>query len=854
MAKTPLMAQYKQVKDGYKDCLLFYRLGDFYELFYGDALTASHELELTLTGKNAGPEGRVPMCGIPFHAAEIYIYRLIQKGYKVAICEQLEDPKKAKGLVKRDVIRVITPGTILFENSIADKSNNYLIYIMEADKEIDAVLADVSTGECWWGVWDRKKEKDDFFDMLSVYSPAEAVCSVSDEFYGKLTSFCAARLGACLMSRSESEEEGDIPPAAASIDNDNVQLVFRRLSAYLKDVMKTEAATFHSVQPMREDHTLTLSEECLRNLEITRNMRDGGRKGTLLELLDYTHTAMGARLLKRWLERPLTDVNRITLRQNGIEELTTHMTELTNLEDMLSQVFDFERILGRIEANSTSPKDLLALKASLKMVPHIKNLLSGAGSVILKKLNAQIGIHGPVYDLLDRSMNENGTGNIRDRKYIKEGFSSELDEVRSLSENSQKYIADLEEREKEKTGIKLKIGFNNVFGYYFEISNANKIPVPPYYMRKQTLVNAERYITPELKEFEAKALTAKEKTEELELKIYQAVKAEIRPEIPDMQKTARALAQLDCLASLARAALKDRYVKPEITNAREGRITIKDGRHPMVEHALKREMFVPNDTELNHRDQEILVITGPNMAGKSTYMRQVAVLTIMAQVGSFIPARSASFSPVDRIFTRVGASDDISTGQSTFMVEMQEVSHILRNATKNSLILLDEIGRGTSTYDGMSIARAVVEYIDEKIHGFTLFATHYHELSDMADHSSHIKNYTVTVKERGKDITFLRRIVPGCADRSYGIHVARLAGLPESLLKRADDILQSLEEKDGVKPAAAPVRQGQDSSMGMDLFTSPIIDELANMDVMSKTPIEAMEILFRLSKEAKEGR
>lgn len=854
MAKTPLMAQYKQVKDGYKDCLLFYRLGDFYELFYDDALTASHELELTLTGKNAGPEGRVPMCGIPFHAAEIYIYRLIQKGYKVAICEQLEDPKKAKGLVKRDVIRVITPGTILFENSIADKSNNYLIYIMEADKEIDAVLADVSTGECWWGVWDKKKEKDDFFDMLSVYSPAEAVCSVSDEFYGKLTSFCAARLGACLMSRSESEEEGDIPPAAASIDNDNVQLVFRRLSAYLKDVMKTEAATFHSVQPMREDHTLTLSEECLRNLEITRNMRDGGRKGTLLELLDYTHTAMGARLLKRWLERPLTDVNRITLRQNGIEELTTHMTELTNLEDMLSQVFDFERILGRIEANSTSPKDLLALKASLKMVPHIKNLLSGAGSVILKKLNAQIGIHGPVYDLLDRSMNENGTGNIRDGKYIKEGFSSELDEVRSLSENSQKYIADLEEREKEKTGIKLKIGFNNVFGYYFEISNANKIPVPPYYMRKQTLVNAERYITPELKEFEAKALTAKEKTEELELKIYQAVKAEIRPEIPDMQKTARALAQLDCLASLARAALKDRYVKPEITNAREGRITIKDGRHPMVEHALKREMFVPNDTELNHRDQEILVITGPNMAGKSTYMRQVAVLTIMAQVGSFIPARSASFSPVDRIFTRVGASDDISTGQSTFMVEMQEVSHILRNAAKNSLILLDEIGRGTSTYDGMSIARAVVEYIDEKIHGFTLFATHYHELSDMADHSSHIKNYTVTVKERGKDITFLRRIVPGCADRSYGIHVARLAGLPESLLKRADDILQSLEEKDGVKPAAAPVRQGQDSPMGMDLFTSPIIDELANMDVMSKTPIEAMEILFRLSKEAKEGR
>ncbi|WP_296953479.1 DNA mismatch repair protein MutS [uncultured Dialister sp.] len=852
MAKTPLMEQYKKVKDEYSDCLLFYRLGDFYELFYDDAVTASHELELTLTGKNAGPEGRVPMCGVPFRAAEIYIYRLIQRGYKVAICEQLEDPKKAKGLVKRDVIRVITPGTILFENSIADKSNNYIIYMMEAEKEIAAVLADISTGECWWGVWDRKKEQDDFFDMLSVYSPAEAICDVSDELYSKLTSFCAARLGACLLSRAAGEEEGALPALCDDIENEHIKLVFRRLCGYLKDVMKTDVAAFHSILPIREDHTLTLSEECLRNLEITRNMRDGGRKGTLLELLDYTHTAMGARLLRRWLERPLTDVNRITLRQDGIEELTGHVTELTNLEEILSQVFDFERILGRIETNSTSPKDLLALKASLKMIPRIKNLLAGAGSVILKKLNTQLGIHGPVFDLLDRSMNENGTGNIRDGKYIREGFSAELDEVRSLSENSQKYIAELEEKEKEKTGIKLKIGFNNVFGYYFEISNANKIPVPAYYMRKQTLVNAERYITPELKEFEAKALTAKEKTEELELKIYQAVKAEIRPEIPDMQKTARALAQLDCLASLSRAALKDRYTRPQITNPKEGRISIKDGRHPMVEHALKHEMFVPNDTELNHRDQEILVITGPNMAGKSTYMRQVAVLTIMAQAGSFIPARSAVFAPVDRIFTRVGASDDISTGQSTFMVEMQEVSYILRNATRNSLILLDEIGRGTSTYDGMSIARAVVEYIDQKIHGYTLFATHYHELSDMADNSSHIKNYTVTVKERGKDITFLRRIVPGCADRSYGIHVARLAGLPEALLKRADDILHGLEEEDA-QMSPAPV-QKQDGPAALDLFTSPIINELADMDVMSKTPIEAMEILFRLSKAAKEGR
>lgn len=855
MAKTPLMDQYKEIKEGYKDCLLFYRLGDFYELFYDDAYTASHELELTLTGKNAGAEGRVPMCGVPYHAAEVYIYRLIQKGYKVAICEQLEDPKKAKGLVKRDVIRVITPGTILFENAIADKSNNYLACLLEKDKKIHMVLCDISTGESWWGIWNLKKEQDDFLNVLSVYNPAELVCGVSDDFYRQLTSFCSSRLGSCLVTRMpETDETCKAPSIAESIENENVRMAFGYLADYLQNVMRDNLPEFHSVQPIREDHTLILSDQCIRNLEITRNMRDGGRRGTLLELLDHTHTAMGARLLRRWLERPLVDVNGIILRQDGIEELTNHAMELTQLEELLSQVFDFERILGRIEANVTSPKDLLALKATLKIVPQIKNLLASSSSVILKKLNGQMKVHEAVFDLLDRAMNENGTGNIKDGKYIKKGFSEELDEIRSLSEDSQEYIAKLEEGEKEKTGIKLKIGFNNVFGYYFEISNANKIPVPEYYVRKQTLVNAERYITPELKEFEAKALSAKEKTEELELKIYQMVKAEIRPEIPDMQRTASALAGIDCIASLARAALKDRYVRPQILPQKEGRISISDGRHPMVEHALNHEMFVPNDTELNHDNQEILVITGPNMAGKSTYMRQVAVLTIMAQIGSFIPAKSGMFSPVDRIFTRIGATDDISTGQSTFMVEMQEVSYILRNATRNSLILLDEIGRGTSTYDGMSIARAVVEYIDKKIHGFTLFATHYHELSDMADGSSKIKNYTVTVKERGKDVVFLRRIVPGCADRSYGIHVARLAGLPESLLKRADDILEGLEESDGKGYHAPSTPSNEARETGLDLFASPIINELADLDVMSKTPIEAMEILFRLSKEAKESR
>lgn len=489
-AKSPLMEQYKSIKNEHKDAFLFYRLGDFYELFYDDAVTVSHELELTLTGKNAGPEGRVPMCGIPYHAAETYIYRLVQKGYKVAICEQLEDPKKAKGLVKRDVIRIVTPGTILFENSIADKSNNYLAYLYETDNDIDAVLADISTGECWWGIWDKKKEREAFFDMLSVYAPTEAVCSLSDNFYGRLEAYCRARLGCCLLTRRGKDGDDPVPHVAEALGDENIRRVFAWLAAYLKEMMKADAAEFHTVMPIREDDCLLLGEDCLRNLEITRNMRDGGRRGTLLEILDHTHTAMGARLLRRWLERPLTDVNRIIQRQDGIEELTGHTTELSQLEEMLEHVFDFERILTRIEANTTSPKDLLALKASLGMIPEIKKLLSGTVSIVLRKLSDQMDIHSTVYELLDRSMNENGTGNIRDGKYIKEGYSAELDEVRSLSENSRKWIADLEEREKEKTGIKLKIGFNNVFGYYFEITNANKVPIPEYYMRKQTLVNA----------------------------------------------------------------------------------------------------------------------------------------------------------------------------------------------------------------------------------------------------------------------------------------------------------------------------------------------------------------------------
>ncbi len=848
MAKTPFMEQYHAIKERCPDALLFFRLGDFYEMFYEDAETGSRELELTLTSRHAGEDEKAPMCGVPFHSAETYIYRLVQKGYRVAICEQLEDPKLAKGLVKRDITKIITPGTILYENSIADKSNNYLAYILEEAGHIALLLADISTGECGWGLWNLKKESDAFLDTLTVHNPTEAICVVSDETYTKIENYAVARLGGCLLERrGDTETQEPASSVSVEITDPVVCRALAGLSQYLSEVMKDNAAPVRAFRPLREESTVTLSEETLRNLEITRNMWDGGRRGTLLEILDHTSTPMGARMLRRWLERPLTDINAVILRQDAVEEFATHTTELMKLENYLFGIYDFERILTRIEANTTSPKDLISLKNSLAVLPELKILLAGASSLLLKKLCAEIRPHEAVYDLLSRAMNEEGTGNIRDGHYIKAGFNQELDDLRSITENSRRYIADLEEREKEKTGIKLKIGFNNVFGYYFEISHANKIPVPDYYIRKQTLANAERYITPELKEFEIKALTAKEKTEQLELRLYQDIKAEIRPLVPDILSTARAVAGIDTLASLARAAVKERFTRPKMS--REEGIHITEGRHPMLARALKKEVFVPNDTHLSHADSEIQIITGPNMAGKSTYMRQVAVLVILAQTGSFIPAKAADIHPVDRIFTRIGATDDILNGQSTFMVEMREVSAILRAATKNSLILMDEIGRGTSTYDGMSIARAVVEYLDKKIHAYTLFATHYHELADLQAASPHIKNFTVTVKERGKDITFLRRIVPGSADKSYGIHVARLAGLPESLLARAEEILGGLETR---QDAPVSVSQAAPAVSAGDLFADPIIEELRKLDPLALTPIEAMNTLYRLSREAKE--
>ena len=612
--------------------------------------------------------------------------------------------------------------------------------------------------------------------------------------------------------------------------------------------MQSDIGHINSLERIDNERRLVIDAASLRHLEITQNVRDGGRKGTLLSILDKTKTAMGGRLLRKWLEAPLVRMADITMRQDAVEEILSHEIMRQDLADTMDRIYDFERILTRIETGTASPKDLVALRESLAAIPQLRHILEQADADLLQRLCGRIQTHDDMYDLLCRSIKDDPGLVIRNGGVIRDGYSAELDEIRSIAANSKAYLKELEEQEKEKTGIKMKIGYTKVFGYYFEISHANTKPIPDYYVRKQTLVNAERYITPALKEFEVKVLTSQERMLELEYQLFGQLRRDIQGHIREMQQTARAIARVDCLYSLACAAHDNHYIRPGL-NTKQA-VQIKDGRHPIIEKFLKDELFVPNDVTLNHSNHEILVITGPNMAGKSTYMRQVAVLVLMAQTGSFIPAREASICPVDRIFTRIGASDDILSGQSTFMVEMKEVSYILSHATERSLLVLDEIGRGTSTFDGMSIARAVIEYCLKHIHALTLFATHYHELTDMADTSEKIKNYTVAVKERGKNIKFLRRIIPGGADRSYGLHVARLAGLPESLLKRADVILSELESQGAV---ATPVTKKESRPPADSLFTDPVLERLLSVDVSSMTPIEAISFLYSLQKEAKEG-
>lgn len=872
MAKklTPMMEQYMDIKSRHPHELLFFRLGDFYELFNDDALVASKELNITLTGRPAGNEERTPMCGVPFHAAEGYIDTLVKKGHKVAICEQLEDPKAVKGIVKRDVVKVITPGTVMTENGNDARSNNFLALFYAVKDAWILIFSDISTGEV---IWDRvnQDQMSHFYDALSMYRPSEIIIPEGTIIPAPITDFIDNQFDTMVFSPFSPIEGAGAARQKANnhfqhmgLMEEDVLEALGFMLLYLEEAIKIETSHINYVHQLDVGNRLILDTASLRHLEITHNLRDGGVKGTLLDVLDRTLTPMGARLLKQWLESPLIDVPHIQRRQMAISELITRISERSELQHYLDSIYDFERIVGRIETGSVSPRDFTSLRESLQVLPQIKRILGEFSGLALTSINERIHDHQDIYDLLYRAIAEQPALTLKEGRVIRDGYNEELDELRSLSTNSQEWLKRLEDKAREETGIKLKTGYNKIFGYYFEVTRLHAENVPPYFIRKQTLANAERYITPELKEFEIKILSAKEKIIALEQRLYQELRLHIKGVIKSVQETARALAELDVLASLSTVAYESNYICPNIVM--NGSINIRDGRHPVIESFLKREVFVPNDVVLNHDNEEFLLITGPNMAGKSTYMRQVAILMIMAQIGSFIPAREATISPVDRIFTRVGASDDISTGQSTFMVEMKEVAYILDNATSKSLVILDEIGRGTSTFDGLSIAQAVVEHICKHIHAKTLFATHYHELIPLEDVYPRLKNYTVAVKEKGKDIAFLRRIIKGGADRSYGIHVAKLAGLPPQVLKRAEIILSTLEDPgsstEDLQSRVATTELASQKSMPQigyesdgfgNLFTHSVVDTLLALDINTMTPIEAINVIHQLQLEARNG-
>ncbi len=857
---TPMMEQYETIKRAHEDKLLFYRLGDFYELFFDDAIVASRELNLTLTGRNAGMDEKAPMCGVPYHAAEGYILRLIKKGYKVAICEQVEDPKVAKGIVKRDVIRVITPGTVLAEAGMEGEQNNYLAFYDKGALLSVLLFADVSTGQVVWTTF-LPSDAATLIDVMALYRPSELIVCGEEVVPEEAAEYFASQLGSMLISPMKADLVSSKDASERAFQHyrteeklpEEVLTVLGYLLVYLEEEIKVAPDHMTQLEKLKREERMLLDASALRHLEITRNLRDGSKRGTLLDVVDRTMTPMGARLLRQWVEQPLMDVHAISKRQDAIGELVDSLSIRSELGTALRTIYDFERLLTRIDTGTASPRDLVALRESLASLPALKEVLCELQALLLVESNHQTQLHSELKALLQRALKVEPAISLKDGGVIADGYSEELDELRSLATNSQEWLQRLEEEIKEKTGLKLKTGYNKVFGYYFEVTHAQAEKVPDYFIRKQTLTNGERYITPELKEFEIKMLSAKDRIIDLEQQLFQELRQSIREELAPVQETARAIAVVDALRSLAEVAYEGRYVRPTLT--RNGRILIKDGRHPVIEKFLEREVYVPNDTDMDHQDQEVILITGPNMAGKSTYMRQVAILMILAQIGSFLPCQEASISPVDRIFTRVGASDDISTGQSTFMVEMMEVAYILSHATSNSLVVLDEIGRGTSTFDGLSIARAVVEYMVKHIHAKTLFATHYHELIDLEQEYSVVKNYTVAVKEKGKDVLFLRRIVRGGADRSYGIHVAKLAGLPKKVLDRATEVLAHLEAENPQekRTVALPVKVAEEEAMMGDLFQDSVLDRLRRLDVMTMTPLEAMNTLYSLQEEVKKG-
>ena len=875
---SPMMAQYMETKKQYSDCILFYRLGDFYEMFFDDALTASRELEITLTGKECGLEERAPMCGVPYHAVDSYLSRLVQKGYKVAIAEQMEDPKLAKGLVKREVIRVVTPGTITSAQALDETKNNYLMGIVYLADKMGVSVADITTGD--FLVTEVSTDRA-LFDEINKFSPAEVICNdafsmsgISLEDLKDRYHFTVSALDShffqddsCRKVLREHFKVGSLEGLGLG-DYDCGVIAAGAVLQYLYETQKSTLDHLTTIVPYATGNYMVLDSSTRRNLELLETMREKQKRGSLLWVLDKTRTAMGARLLRTWIEQPLISREDILKRQNAIEELNLNYISREELGEYLNPVYDLERLIGRISYKTANPRDLLAFRNSIAMVPHIKRLLGEFTSDALKELEQELDPLEDLEDLITRAIVEEPPITVREGGMIRDGYNEEADRLRHAKTEGKTWLAELEARERESTGIKnLKVKYNKVFGYYFEVTNSFKDLVPEYFIRKQTLTNAERYTTDELKNLEDVILGAEDKLFSLEYDLFCGVRDAIAAEVVRIQKTARAVAAVDVFVSLSVVATRSNYVKPQINE--KGTIQIKGGRHPVVEKMMRDDMFVANDTILDNSRNRISIITGPNMAGKSTYMRQTALIVLMAQIGSFVPADQANIGICDRIFTRVGASDDLASGQSTFMVEMTEVANILRNATRNSLLILDEIGRGTSTFDGLSIAWAVVEHISNTrlLGAKTLFATHYHELTELEGLMSGVTNYCIAVKEQGDDIVFLRKIVKGGADKSYGIQVAKLAGVPDSVISRAKELVEQLVDSDltartceiaeGNAPAGhKPVPKPDDVEMSqLTLFDTvredDIIEELKNLELGNMTPIDALNTLYRMQTKLK---
>ena len=870
---TPMMKQYMQTKEEYKDCILFYRLGDFYEMFFDDALTASKELEITLTGKNCGLEERAPMCGIPYHAVDSYLNRLVSKGYKVAICEQVEDPKTAKGIVKREVIRVVTPGTNLDTQGLDETKNNYIMCIVYMADRYGLSVADVTTGEYLVTELDSQTK---LMDELYKFMPSEIVCNEAFYMSGLDLDDLKNRLHMAIYSleawyfddalcRETLQEHFKVASleGIGLSDCECGMIASGALLKYLEETQKNSLSHMSRLTRYATGNYMVLDSATRRNLELVETLREKQKRGSLLWVLDKTKTAMGARTLRKYVEQPLIDKESIVKRLDAVAELKDNAICREEIREYLNPVYDLERLVGKITYQSANPRDLIAFQSSLSMLPSVKCILKDMESDFLKEIYEELDPLEELCDLVGRAILEEPPLAMKEGGIIKDGYNEEVDRLRKAKSEGKNWLADLETKEREKTGIKnLRIRYNKVFGYYLEVTNSFKDLVPDYYTRKQTLANAERYIIPELKELEDTILGAEDKLCALEYELYCEVRNTIAAELTRIQRTAKAVAKLDVIASLALVAERNNYVRPKINE--KGVIDIRDGRHPVVEKMIPNDMFIANDTYLDDKKQRISIITGPNMAGKSTYMRQAALIVLMAQLGSFVPASSANIGLVDRIFTRVGASDDLASGQSTFMVEMNEVANILRNATSKSLLILDEIGRGTSTFDGLSIAWAVVEYIsNSKLLGAkTLFATHYHELTELEGKISNVNNYCIAVKEKGDDIVFLRKIVKGGADKSYGIQVAKLAGVPDPVINRAKEIVEELVTADITGKVKDIAVQGSETKKKtqkkldevdltqFSLFDTvkddDVLNELKELDISHMTPMDAMNKLYQL--------